>query len=104
MRFLLPNADKQEIERLIKLLVDAYSDEGIKSKDSKVAEEIMTDIEKLVNNQPIQLPSEYAFLGRAISTFIGILYSLDPKMDLLAMCEPIVTKWLKSNKKAQKRL
>ena len=102
MRFLLPNADKQEIERLIKLLVDAYSDEGIKSKDSKVAEDIMTDIEKLVNNQPIQLPSEYAFLGRAISTFIGILYSLDPKMDLLAMCKPIVTKWLKGNKESTK--
>src|SRR3954468_6269629 len=102
MRFLLPNADKQEIERLIKLLVDAYSDEGIKSKGSKVAEEVMGDIEKLVNKQPIQLPSEYAFLGRAISTFIGILYSLDPKMDLLELCKPIVMRWLKGNKEGTK--
>ena len=48
----------------------------------------MTDIEKLVNKQPIQLPSEYAFLGRAISTFIGNLYTLDPKMDLIRMSKP----------------
>ena len=44
----------------------------------------MRDIEKLVNEQPIQLPSEYAFLGRAISTFIGNCIHLDPKMDLIS--------------------
>lgn len=97
MRFLLPHADKDEIQRIIKLLVDTYSDNGIKANDSRVVEEIMTDIEKLVNVQPIQLPSEYAFLGRAISTFIGNLYTLDPNMDLLDMSKPILKKWLKEN-------
>ncbi|WP_338471455.1 AarF/UbiB family protein [Niallia sp. XMNu-256] len=97
MKFLLPHADKDEIARIIKMLVDTYSDNGIKAGDTRVVEEIMTDIEKLVNEQPIQLPSEYAFLGRAISTFIGNLYTLDPKMDLLAMCSPIIKKWLKEN-------
>ena len=84
MRFLLPHADKEEIAQIIKVLVDTYSDSGLKVQDTRVVEEIMTDIEKLVNEQPIQLPSEYAFLGRAISTFIGNLYTLDPKMDLIS--------------------
>ncbi|WP_428910523.1 ABC1 kinase family protein [Niallia sp. Krafla_26] len=102
MRFLLPHADKDEIARIIQLLVDTYSDNGIKAQDTKVVEEIMTDIEKIVNEQPIQLPSEYAFLGRAISTFIGNLYTLDPKMDLLAMCSPIIKQWLKDNMEGAK--
>lgn len=102
MRFLLPHADKGEIERLLRILVETYSENGLNKNDTRVVEEIMGDIEKLVNNQPIQLPSEYAFLGRAISTFIGILYSLDPKMDLLDMCKPIVMRWLKGNKEGTK--
>ncbi len=97
MKFLLPHADKDEIARIIQMLVDTYSDSGINAEDTRVVEEIMTDIEKLVHEQPIQLPSEYAFLGRAISTFIGNLYTLDPKMDLLAMCSPIIKQWLKEN-------
>lgn len=102
MRFLLPHADKDEIARIIKMLVDTYSDNGINGEDTRVVEEIMNDIEKLVNEQPIQLPSEYAFLGRAISTFIGNLYTLDPKMDLLAMCSPIIKKWITNNKGSTK--
>ncbi|MCQ6276924.1 AarF/ABC1/UbiB kinase family protein [Bacillus sp. V3B] len=102
MRFLLPHADKREIERLLRILTETYSENGLNANDTRVIEEIMRDIEKLVNNQPIQLPSEYAFLGRAISTFIGILYSLDPKMDLLEMCKPIVLSWLKGNKEGTK--
>jgi predicted unusual protein kinase regulating ubiquinone biosynthesis (AarF/ABC1/UbiB family) len=97
MRFLLPHADKEQITETIKMLVDTYSENGIKAQDTKVVEEIMTDIEKLVNEQPIQLPSEYAFLGRAISTFIGNLYTLDPKIDLLEMGSPIIKQWLKEN-------
>ncbi len=102
MRFLLPHADKDEIARIIKMLVDTYGGNGLKAEDTRVVEEIMNDIEKIVNEQPIQLPSEYAFLGRAISTFIGNLYTLDPKMDLLAMCSPIVRKWLKENMEGTK--
>ncbi|KAA9017068.1 ABC1 kinase family protein [Niallia endozanthoxylica] len=102
MRFLLPHADKEEIERVLRMLIETYSDNGLKANDTRVVEEIMNDIEKLVNNQPIQLPSEYAFLGRAISTFIGILYSLDPEMDLLEMSKPMLTRWLKENSEGAK--
>ncbi|WP_338450736.1 AarF/UbiB family protein [Niallia oryzisoli] len=102
MRFLLPHADKEEIERVLRMLIETYSDNGLKANDTRVVEEIMNDIEKLVNNQPIQLPSEYAFLGRAISTFIGILYSLDPEIDLLEISKPMLKKWLKDNSEGAK--
>jgi len=102
MRFLLPHADKEEIERVLRMLIETYSNNGLKANDTRVVEDIMNDIEKLVNNQPIQLPSEYAFLGRAISTFIGILYSLDPEMDLLEMSQPMLKRWLKDNSEGAK--
>ena len=102
MRFLLPHADKEQIAQIIKVLVDTYSDSGFKVHDTRAVEEIMTDIEKLVNEQPIQLPSEYAFLGRAISTFIGNLYTLDPEMDLIKMSSPIIKNWLKENTQGAK--
>jgi predicted unusual protein kinase regulating ubiquinone biosynthesis (AarF/ABC1/UbiB family) len=102
MKFLLPHADKEQIAHIIKILVDTYSDSGFKVHDTRVVEEIMTDIERLVNEQPIQLPSEYAFLGRAISTFIGNLYTLDPKMDIIEMSSPIIKSWLKENTQGAK--
>ncbi|MFP3360505.1 AarF/ABC1/UbiB kinase family protein, partial [Planococcus sp. SIMBA_143] len=62
--------------------------------DEDTAEQVLKEVQTLVNKQPIQLPSEFAFLGRAISTIVGILYTLDPNIDLIEEGKPIVQEWI----------
>lgn len=61
-------------------------------------ESILEDLQKFVNEQPIQMPAQFAFLGRAASTLVGVLSLVDPEIDLLVYGKPIVMKWLKEQK------
>jgi len=96
LRFLLPTADKPALERVVLSLISLYTQEGMKRFDERVLDQILNDIQDTIHRQPIQLPSEFAFLGRALSTFVGVLHILDPGVDLAALGKPIVKEWLAS--------
>jgi predicted unusual protein kinase regulating ubiquinone biosynthesis (AarF/ABC1/UbiB family) len=59
-------------------------------------ERLLTDLKEIVRTQPVQLPAEFAFFGRAISTLVGVLYILDPNVDLLALGKPRILEWTTS--------
>lgn len=97
LRFLLPGADHAQLKTIIQALVDNYTEKNFASPDDFVVQKLLADLEKIVKEQPIQLPSEFAFFGRAASTFVGILYILDPDIDLLEVGKPLIFKWLQEN-------
>ncbi|MFY7751025.1 MAG: AarF/ABC1/UbiB kinase family protein, partial [Exiguobacterium acetylicum] len=66
-------------------------------------EKVLSDIELLVRNEPIQLPAEFAFFGRAASTILGILQILSPQINLLELAKPMVRRWLDDEGKNQNR-
>jgi len=55
---------------------------------------LLEDIQEIVRTQPIQLPTEFAFFGRAISTFTGVIYSIYPNADFIEMARPTVMDWV----------
>lgn len=97
LRFLLPTANKQNIRQAIEKAVTFYLETDIDTVDTKLIEKVLQDIQLLVKNEPIQLPAEFAFFGRAASTLLGILQILDPKIDLFTLGKPIVIKWLEED-------
>ncbi|MYL64580.1 AarF/ABC1/UbiB kinase family protein [Bacillus hwajinpoensis] len=103
LRFLLPNSDKRQIEKAIQTLVTLFIEQDLTMMDEDTAEQVLKEVQTLVNKQPIQLPSEFAFLGRAISTIVGILYTLDPEIDLIEEGKPIVQEWINREKSADPR-
>ncbi|PIC57149.1 hypothetical protein CSV80_10600 [Sporosarcina sp. P12(2017)] len=60
-----------------------------------VVENLLQDLQVIVRTQPVQMPAEFAFLGRAVSVFVGVLYILDPEIDLLAITRPRLVEWAK---------
>ena len=94
LRFLLPDSDKKQIEKAIQTLVTLFVEQDLTMMDGDTADQVLREVQTLVNKQPIQLPSEFAFLGRAISTIVGILYTLDPEIDLIEEGKPIVQEWI----------
>ncbi|MBL0386251.1 AarF/ABC1/UbiB kinase family protein [Tumebacillus sp. ITR2] len=99
LRFLLPHADRHELERVIQLAVRFYDEEDLANVDHATVQHILEDIQSVIRKQPIQLPSDFIFLGRALSTFIGVLYGLDPQIELVEVGKPIVTEWMSKNGK-----
>ncbi|MFL0364691.1 ABC1 kinase family protein [Pseudobacillus sp. 179-B 2D1 NHS] len=97
LRFLLPGADKELLKNIIQTLVGHYTKHTFSLTDDFLMKQLLADIEKIVKDQPIQMPSEFAFFGRAVSTFVGILYILDPDVDLLEVSKPLIFKWLQEN-------
>lgn len=95
LKFLLPHANRQRIAEAIELLVKAYESNEIKEMDSIIIERLLLDIQEIVRKEPVQMPAEFAFFGRAISTFVGVIHVLDPNVDLLALAKPRVIEWAK---------
>ncbi|MCE7793669.1 AarF/UbiB family protein [Salipaludibacillus sp. CUR1] len=95
--FLLPHANKYKLQSLLRTYVDMYLEQDIKQLDEEVVQEIFRDLQEIVHEQPIQLPAEFAFLGRAASIGLGVLTIIDPDIDFMALGKPVVTQWLEEN-------
>ncbi|MBB5173289.1 ABC1 kinase family protein [Texcoconibacillus texcoconensis] len=96
LNFLLPNTDKRKLESILRNAVDFYLEEDLRRLDRHMIEQILRDIQILVREQPIQLPAEFAFLGRAISSCLGVLSIVDPDVDFIELGKPVVQEWLEN--------
>ncbi|HSI68129.1 MAG TPA: AarF/UbiB family protein [Planococcus sp. (in: firmicutes)] len=98
LNFLLPNADRALLSDTISRLVAAYESNELTQMDSFVVERLFKDLQNIVRTQPVQLPSEFAFFGRATSIFVGVLHILNPNVDLLGLARPRVLEWAATQK------
>ncbi|HLR03110.1 MAG TPA: AarF/UbiB family protein [Virgibacillus sp.] len=94
MDFVLPNADKETLKKVLKQTVDLYKNGTFDIADAHVMNQIKEDIRVFVKDQPIQLSADYAYLGRAISIIYGILISLYPDMDIKEWAQPKIKELL----------
>lgn len=101
LRFLLPQADRAVLGDAIARLITAYESNELSQMDSFVVERLLNDMQEIVRTQPVQLPAEFAFFGRAASIFVGVLHVLDPNVDLLALARPRILEWASSQKEGK---
>ncbi|OAH54372.1 hypothetical protein AWH48_07150 [Domibacillus aminovorans] len=94
LRFLLPHADKERMKRVIRAMIDAYTAQSFMQLDDFAIGQLLDEVQQIVKKEPVQLPAEFAFLGRAVSTFIGLLHILDPNIDLMEVGRKPVMDWL----------
>lgn len=94
MDFLLENADTERVKKLIKQTTDMYLEGNFDKLDANMMNDVMTDIQQFVKDQPIQLPADYAFLGRATSIIVGVLSSVYPQVDLIQWGRPVIKEWV----------
>lgn len=97
MDFLLPHANRQKVKRLLHETADMYLAGNFEKFDQDVINQILKDVQELVQNQPIQLPADYAFLGRASSIVVGVLTSVYPDIDLMKWGKPVIQQWVSGN-------
>ncbi|MCP3033005.1 AarF/ABC1/UbiB kinase family protein [Halobacillus sp. A1] len=94
MDFLLDNADTEKVKKMIKQTTDMYLEGDLKKLDAHLMNDILEDLQEFIKEQPIQLPADYAFLGRATSIIVGVLTSIYPQVDLVEWGRPVIKKWM----------
>lgn len=106
LRFLTPQADREQIKMALQVGLEMYLNRAFDALDDEMLEEIQLQIQDFVQAQPIQLPAEYAFLGRAVSTVVGVVTTIKPDVDFLEVGRPVVAEWLnqQENKRDNRRL
>jgi len=59
--------------------------------------EVAEDIGKLLYGQPFHIPAQFAFLGRSVSTLMGVSTGLAPDFDFIDCATPYARKFLGMN-------
>jgi len=56
--------------------------------------QMVDDIEKLLYGQPFQIPAQFTFVGRAMSTLVGVSTGLAPDFNFIDVAAPYARKFM----------
>ncbi len=94
MEFLLQHADTEKMKKLLKQTTKMYLEGDFNKLDAQMITDILEEVQGFVKEQPIQLPADYAFLGRATSIISGVLITVYPQVDLVKWGRPVIKEWM----------
>lgn len=90
--FLRPDADNEVVARAVGVVIEQMLGSGEELTDGDLAG-FLKDLERLLYEQPFQIPANYTFLGRALGTLYGICLGLDPDFNFLEEAKPYLTQF-----------
>jgi predicted unusual protein kinase regulating ubiquinone biosynthesis (AarF/ABC1/UbiB family) len=102
--FLRRTSNLYSVKRAIAWTIDNYSRLTSKTVTFEDIEEINEDIKNIMREQPFTIPTEFAFLGRALGTLHGLATGLDPEFDMIKTVSPYVKNIVDTEKKNFQKL
>lgn len=94
--FIRKGANIEPIKKALIWIFDNYQNLTSQSVDFEILDSIQEDIRTIVYEQPFTLPVEFAFLGRAVGTVVGVVTGLDPGFDIVEAAKPYIEKIARS--------
>ncbi len=89
-----PDADRRRLRSRAGYLLERYYAETLQDMRQTDVEAMLTDVEQLVREEPIQFPAQFAFLGRAVSMLVGVATHLDPSVNLVKLFTPYARRFV----------
>ena len=89
-----PRANRARLKRMVHYLLDRYYAETLNQLADLDIPALLRDFESLLRDDAIQVPGEFAFLGRAIAILIGLAISLDPSINLVTLFAPFARRFV----------
>lgn len=83
--FLRPHADRQVLKRGLALALEHMSGLGAAGPLAAGFDEFLEEMREFIHSEPFQLPTQYAFLGRAAGILLGVCTGLDPDVDFVRL-------------------
>jgi len=95
--FIGKGANRSALESGLSLLLEQFYGLTLGEARDMDIPEVADEIAKLLYGQPFQIPSQFAFTGRAISTLIGVSTGLAPDFNVIDLAVPYARKFLGLN-------
>ena len=92
--FIGEGANMPAIERGMSLMMEEYYGMTLGEARDLEMPEVARDVENLLYGQPFQIPAQFAFTGRAISTLVGVSTGLAPEFNFVEVATPYARKFL----------
>ncbi|HVB20332.1 MAG TPA: AarF/ABC1/UbiB kinase family protein [Ktedonobacteraceae bacterium] len=92
--FIGEGANVAAIERGMSLMMENYYGMTLGEARDLDMPEVAHDVENLLYGQPFQIPAQFAFTGRAISTLVGVSTGLAPEFNFVEVATPYARKFL----------
>ena len=84
------------MKNAIDWMMENYSGLQASSLSFEEVEEIQEDIMRILHDQPLTIPAQFAFLGKTFGATVGVTTGLDPNIDLIEATKPYVAKLTRS--------
>src|SRR6266513_4013062 len=95
--FIGKGANTSALERGLSLLLDQFYGLTLGEAREMDIPEVADEIGKLLYGQPFQIPAQFTFVGRAISTLVGVSTGLAPDFNFIDVAAPYARKFLGLN-------
>jgi len=92
--FIGEGANSAVIERGVATMLERYYDMTLGEARELGIPELTADLGRLLYGQPFQIPAQFAFTGRAVSTLLGISTGLAPEFHFVEVATPYARKFL----------
>src|SRR3989440_252575 len=92
--FIGEGANMTALERGMALMMEQYYGMTLGEARELEIPEVSRDIDSLLYGQPFQIPAQFAFTGRAISTLVGVATGLSPDFNFVEVATPYARKFL----------
>src|SRR2546429_678587 len=93
----LEGANPSALERGLSLLLEQFYGLTLGEAREMDIPEVADEIGKLLYGQPFQIPAQFTFVGRAISTLVGVSTGLAPDFNFIDVAAPYARKFLGLN-------
>jgi predicted unusual protein kinase regulating ubiquinone biosynthesis (AarF/ABC1/UbiB family) len=97
MGMIMGDADRDEIRRAIKRVMDEVFDRSIVEYKNIDFVALSYDLRGIFLTLPFQLPQDVVYLGRALSLLSGVITILDADTNVVQAIQPIARRWLRQN-------
>lgn len=95
--FIGEGANIAAIERGLSLMLEQFYGMTLGEARELEIPEVADEVAKLLYGQPFQIPAQFAFTGRAISTLVGVSTGLAPDFNFIDLAVPYARKFLGLN-------
>lgn len=92
--FIGEGANQTFIERGMGLMMENYFGMTLGEARELDMPDVAQDVESLLYGQPFQIPAQFAFTGRAISTLVGVSTGLAPEFNFVEVATPYARTFL----------
>jgi predicted unusual protein kinase regulating ubiquinone biosynthesis (AarF/ABC1/UbiB family) len=93
--FLGETAQRDVIERTVSLLLTRYASLPFSQIRTLDPSEVLAEIGTALYDQPVRMPSQFAFLGRAVSMLTGLCAIISPEFNLLSAAAPFARQFMR---------